>query len=357
MRVSQAYFDVLASAGHPGPRAGAEDRRRRAAGLGQAQFRGRHLDHHRHPRGPGPLRPGAGAGDRGRERPAASRRSRSTSWSAAPAPSRSRWPRRWRCRRCSRPTSNAWVAQAEEHAPRDPAGAARRWKSPSSRSRRPRPATSPRWTAQLATTSRTTRTAAPPAPPPARCASMPRSIGAGLQHAAVRGLRDREPGPRNAGAGGEGSRRPGGHPPQRRAGHAHGLLRLVSGAGQVKALEAAEASSQSALDANRLGYQVGVRINIDVLNSQSQLFQTKRDLALARYNVLLGNLKLRQANGTLSPTTCRPSTTRWRSAAAPASRARPRRPSPRPPRKARCRCRRPSCLRRRRRPSRSCRQW
>ncbi|CAN5887854.1 TolC family outer membrane protein [soil metagenome] len=77
-------------------------------------------------------------------------------------------------------------------------------------------------------------------------------------------------------------------------------LGLVSGAGQVKALEAAESSSQSALDANRLGYQVGVRINIDVLNSQSQLYQTKRDLAQARYNVLLGNLKLRQANGTLT---------------------------------------------------------
>jgi outer membrane protein len=75
---------------------------------------------------------------------------------------------------------------------------------------------------------------------------------------------------------------------------------VVSGQGQVKALEAAEASSQSALDANRLGYQVGVRINIDVLNAQSQLFQTKRDLAQARYNVLLGNLRLRQANGTLT---------------------------------------------------------
>jgi outer membrane protein len=69
--------------------------------------------------------------------------------------------------------------------------------------------------------------------------------------------------------------------------------------GQVKAFEAAETSSQVALDANKLGYQVGVRINIDVLNSQSQLFQTKRDLAKARYDVLLGNLKLRQANGTL----------------------------------------------------------
>ncbi len=76
---------------------------------------------------------------------------------------------------------------------------------------------------------------------------------------------------------------------------------VLSGQGQVKALEAAEASSQSSLDANKLGYQVGVRINIDVLNAQSQLFQTKRDLAVARYNVLLGGLRLRQANGTLTP--------------------------------------------------------
>lgn len=74
---------------------------------------------------------------------------------------------------------------------------------------------------------------------------------------------------------------------------------VQSSLGQVKALEAAEASSQSALDANKLGYQVGVRINIDVLNSQSQLFQTKRDLAKARYDVLLGQLKLRQAAGVL----------------------------------------------------------
>jgi len=76
---------------------------------------------------------------------------------------------------------------------------------------------------------------------------------------------------------------------------------VVSGQSQVRALEAAEASSQSSVEANRLGYQVGVRINIDVLNAESQLFQTKRDLAQARYNVLLGHLRLRQANGTLQP--------------------------------------------------------
>jgi len=76
---------------------------------------------------------------------------------------------------------------------------------------------------------------------------------------------------------------------------------LMAGLSQVKAYEAAEASSQSALDANKLGYSVGVNINIDVLNSQSQLYQTKRDLAKARYDVLVGNLKLRQAAGTLTP--------------------------------------------------------
>jgi outer membrane protein len=69
----------------------------------------------------------------------------------------------------------------------------------------------------------------------------------------------------------------------------------------VQALQAAEDSSRLALEANQLGYKVGVRINIDVLNSQSQLYQTQRDLAQARYNVLLGALKLRQANGTLKP--------------------------------------------------------
>jgi outer membrane protein len=72
---------------------------------------------------------------------------------------------------------------------------------------------------------------------------------------------------------------------------------LSSGAAQVKALEAAEASSQLALEATQLGYRVGVRVNIDVLNAQTQLYQTQRDLARARYDVLVGSLRLRQAAG------------------------------------------------------------
>ncbi|MEY4121785.1 MAG: hypothetical protein RLZZ457_623 [Pseudomonadota bacterium] len=75
---------------------------------------------------------------------------------------------------------------------------------------------------------------------------------------------------------------------------------VESGLGQVKAFEAAEASSLSALEATKLGYQVGVRINIDVLNAQTALFDTKAKLAKARYDVLLGGLKLRQANGSLT---------------------------------------------------------
>jgi len=76
-------------------------------------------------------------------------------------------------------------------------------------------------------------------------------------------------------------------------------LGLQSGLGLVKAYEAAETSGQLALDANKLGYEVDVNINIDVLTSQSQLYQTKRDLAKARYDVLVGQLKLRQAAGVL----------------------------------------------------------
>jgi outer membrane protein len=74
---------------------------------------------------------------------------------------------------------------------------------------------------------------------------------------------------------------------------------VVSGVSQVKALQAAEDSGQVALDANKLGYSVGVRININVLDAQSKLFDTKAKLAKARYEVLMGHLKLRQLSGVL----------------------------------------------------------
>lgn len=76
-------------------------------------------------------------------------------------------------------------------------------------------------------------------------------------------------------------------------------LNLMAGISQVSALEAAERSSQLALKSNQLGYEVGVRINVDVLNAQQQLFAAQRDLAQARFNTLLASLQLQAAVGQL----------------------------------------------------------
>ncbi|MBX6392146.1 MAG: TolC family outer membrane protein [Burkholderiales bacterium] len=78
------------------------------------------------------------------------------------------------------------------------------------------------------------------------------------------------------------------------------FLNVTNGRAQVQALEQALVSSETALESNRVGYEVGVRINIDVLNAQQQVFQTKRDLARARYDTILNGLRLGAAAGALS---------------------------------------------------------
>jgi outer membrane protein len=77
------------------------------------------------------------------------------------------------------------------------------------------------------------------------------------------------------------------------------FLAVINGIAQIGALDQALVSSQSALDSNKLGYEVGVRINIDVLNAQQQVFQTRRDLAVARYNTITNSLRLKAAAGAL----------------------------------------------------------
>ena len=66
------------------------------------------------------------------------------------------------------------------------------------------------------------------------------------------------------------------------------------------ALDAALASGVSALESNKLGYEVGVRINIDVLNAEQQVYVTRRDLARTRFDTLLAQLRLKATVGTLS---------------------------------------------------------
>lgn len=76
-------------------------------------------------------------------------------------------------------------------------------------------------------------------------------------------------------------------------------LGVVNGIAQVQALQQALKSSESLLDASKLGYQVGVRTNLDVLNAQQQAYSTRRDLYQAEYNYLLSQLRLKAAAGGL----------------------------------------------------------
>ena len=72
------------------------------------------------------------------------------------------------------------------------------------------------------------------------------------------------------------------------------------GLAQVRALESAEVSARTQLDSTQLGYQVGVRILLDVLNATTQLVQTQRDLKRARYDFLLAALRLKASSGALT---------------------------------------------------------
>jgi len=76
-------------------------------------------------------------------------------------------------------------------------------------------------------------------------------------------------------------------------------LGVVNGIAQVQALQQALKSSESLLDASKLGQQVGVRTSLDVLNAQQQLYSTRRDLYQAQYNYLVSQLRLKAAVGTL----------------------------------------------------------
>lgn len=75
---------------------------------------------------------------------------------------------------------------------------------------------------------------------------------------------------------------------------------VTSGLAQIEALQSAEKSSLASLNANQTGYEIGVRINIDVLNAQQQLYETQRSLSQARYNTLMNSLRLKASSGILS---------------------------------------------------------
>ena len=75
---------------------------------------------------------------------------------------------------------------------------------------------------------------------------------------------------------------------------------VTSGVAQVNAFEQAVRSAQVSYDSTKLGLEVGVRTNLDVLNQQQQVFQTRFNLAQSYYNFVINGLRLKQAVGTLS---------------------------------------------------------
>ena len=75
---------------------------------------------------------------------------------------------------------------------------------------------------------------------------------------------------------------------------------FYGGLASVKAYEAAERSSQSALDSSKLGFQVGTLINIDVLIALDTLFTTRSQLQQARYSTILNALRLKASASSLS---------------------------------------------------------
>ncbi|MGK0296543.1 MAG: outer membrane protein [Gammaproteobacteria bacterium] len=77
-------------------------------------------------------------------------------------------------------------------------------------------------------------------------------------------------------------------------------LGVMSGISQIKALQQAVHSSEVALEATQTGFEVGTRTAVDVVQSERATFQTKRDLARARYDYIVNSLNLKQAAGILS---------------------------------------------------------
>ncbi|NOS97916.1 MAG: TolC family outer membrane protein [Methylotenera sp.] len=77
-------------------------------------------------------------------------------------------------------------------------------------------------------------------------------------------------------------------------------LNLGTSIAQVTAFEQALISSQSQVDSTKLGYEVGVRTSVDVLNAQQQYFSAKRDLLQARYNYLVNIIRLKTVTGVVT---------------------------------------------------------
>ena len=72
-----------------------------------------------------------------------------------------------------------------------------------------------------------------------------------------------------------------------------------SGVARIAALERAVASATEQVKATHKSVEAGVRTNVDVLTATQQLYESKRDLAKARYQYMIASLALKHAAGIL----------------------------------------------------------
>jgi outer membrane protein len=79
------------------------------------------------------------------------------------------------------------------------------------------------------------------------------------------------------------------------------FLAVNTGLAELEALKQAVASNRLSVDASKLGQEVGVRTQVDVLNAQQLLYSAERDLARSYYNTVLAQLRLKASVGRLTP--------------------------------------------------------
>jgi len=77
-------------------------------------------------------------------------------------------------------------------------------------------------------------------------------------------------------------------------------LGVSTGITQIHAHEQALLSARSRLGATETGNEVGARTTLDLMNAQSDFYQAQRNLAQAKYQLLLNRLRLAATAGTLA---------------------------------------------------------
>ncbi len=76
---------------------------------------------------------------------------------------------------------------------------------------------------------------------------------------------------------------------------------VVTLVANLRAQKQAVVSASSALEATKVGYEVGTRNIVDLLQAEKNLYSAERNLSNAKYDYLITTLRLHLAAGTLSP--------------------------------------------------------